>query len=416
MNTVQFFKILTEYIGIILCIHRVAGRKIKLNWYCLADFLCWISILLLGEKIIFGKLISYAYLFVYARMRVADNWKMAIKPFAAMMCIIPIFQLLIYSMIGDIMVRLNIFNVYTVAVIVNILIIIFLLLWKKEYLFSLMNVVTRFRKFIFLILLIVLFIYLISYFLEYKVVKSYLIDQLAICFLLIALMFILWINSENEKLHKAEELRNYQMYASTFEEAIAAIRMRQHEFDNHINAIRSMQYTIHDMEKLIAEQNKYCDKILNDNKFNKLLRLKTSPILIGYLYSKFTAASAENIQITYEIADISIDYVEISDFIEIIGILFDNAVEALATQTEKKMEIRLIEEDGKVMLSMSNVSPHKTNSEIEQLFTYGYSTKGAGRGVGLYRLNSLIKKYGAVMRVENAEKYDLNYLRFKIHF
>lgn len=407
-------EVFTEYISIILFVHKIESKQIKLNLHCLFDFLCYLILVFIAEHISFGKVLLYVYWFMYTRIRISASWKQAIKPFAAMMCIIPIFQLLIYALIS--VELLKVFDVYLVGIIVNVLIIAFLLLWKKKYLFSLMNVVTRFRKFIFLILLIVLFIYLISYFLEYKVVKSYLIDQLAICFLIISLMFILWINSENEKMHKAEELRTYQMYASTFEEAIAAIRMRQHEFDNHISAIRSMQYTIHDTEKLIAEQNKYCDKILNDNKFNKLLRLKTSPILIGYLYSKFTAASAENIQITYEIADISIDNVEISDFIEIIGILFDNAVEALATQTEKKMEIRLLDENGRMMLSMSNVSPRKTNSEIEQLFTYGYSTKGAGRGVGLYRLNSLIKKYDADMHVENAEKYDLNYLRFKILF
>lgn len=413
---ISFLEIFTEYISIILCIHKAAGKRIRLNWWSLFDFVCWLMLIFMGEKIVFGKLLPYVYLFVYTRIRVADTWKKTVKPFCIMMCTIPMLQLLIYSIIGDIMVRLNVFNVYLVAIIVNVLIVIFLFLWKKKYLFVLMDAVTKFRRFIFFILLIFLFIYLISYFLEYKEVKSYFIDQLIICFLIVALMFILWINSENEKRHKAEELRTYQLYTSTFEEAVAAIRMKQHEFDNHINAIKCMQYTIHDAKKLIDEQNKYCEKILQDNKYNKLLKLNTSPILIGYLYSKFTAAAAQDIDIEYEIQDIHIEQLAINDLIEIIGILLDNAVESLECQSDKEIEIKLFEENSKFIISIANRSEKKTNSELEKFFEYGYSTKGKGRGVGLHRMNALLKKYNANLKVENIEKYDANYLCFQIIF
>lgn len=388
----------------------------KPDWHSLFDFACWIILIFAGEKIVFGKLVAYVYLYVYTRIRVVDTWKKAIKPFGIMMCAIPMLQLLIYTVVGNIMLILDIFDIYLTAIIVNILIIIFLLLWKESYVVALMNAITKFKKIIFFILLLILFIYVVSYFCENRMMQSYFIDQLVICFLIIALMFILWVNSENEKKHKSEELRTYQLYTRTFEDAIAAIRMRQHEFDNHINAIRCMQYTIHDAQKLIDEQNKYCDKILQDNKYNKLLKLKTSPILIGYLYSKFTAASADGIQIDYEIEDISIEHIEISDLIEITGILFDNAVEALECQRGKEMEVKLLEQNSKFVLSVANRSERKTNHEIEQFFAYGYSTKGEGRGVGLYRVNALLKKYKADLQVENIELNDVNYLRFKIIF
>lgn len=413
---VRFLEIFTEYLSIILCIYKVAGKRIRFNIYCLTDFICWILLIFAAEKISFAKLISYAYLFLYIRLKVVETWKHALKPFCIMMCAIPMLQLLIYTIVGTIMLMLDRFNIYSVGVIVNIIIILFLLTWREKYLFVLMNVITKFKRVIFFILIILLFLYLMSYYLEYKMIQSYFIDQLLICFLIIALMFILWISSENEKRHKSEELRTYQLYTKTFEEAVAAIRMRQHEFDNHINAIRCMQYTIHDTQKLIDEQNKYCDKILQDNKYNRLLKMKTSPILIGYLYSKFTAASTNDIQIGYEIEDIGIDYIEISDLIEIIGILFDNAVEALEHQCFKEMEVKLLEENGKLILFIANVSERKANHEIEQFFAYGYSTKGEGRGVGLYRVNALLKKYKADLQVENIAKNDVNYLCFKIMF
>lgn len=413
---VQFLKIFTEYVSIILCLYKVTRKEIRLSWWRLFDFICWIVIIFATEKIFWGKLVVYTYLFIYTRIRVADTWKKAIKSFCVMMCIIPMSQLLIYTVIGNVMLFLDLFNVYLVAIIVNISIITFLFLWKEKYLFILMHIVTRYRKMIFFSLVIFLFIYLISYFGQYKIVNSYFIDQLTICFLIVALMFILWINSENEKKHKAEELRTYQLYTKTFEEAVAAIRMKQHEFDNHINAIRCMQYTIHDSEKLIEEQNRYCEKILQDNKYNKLLKLNVSPILIGYLYSKFTAAAAHGINVEYEIQDVHIEKLAINDLIEMIGILFDNAVEALEQQIDKEMEVKLSEENGKFIVSIVNRSERMTNNEIEKFFEYGYSTKGNGRGVGLYRMNALLKEYKANLKVENIDRYDVNYLCFHIIF
>lgn len=238
-------------------------------------------------------------------------------------------------------------------------------------------------------------------------------DQIAICFLIIALMLILWINSENEKRHKAEELRSYQLYTKTFKDAIETIKMKQHEFDNHINAIKCMRYTIHDTQKLIDEQNKYCDKILQDNKYNNLLKLNMSPILIGYLYSKFTAASVQGIHVEYEIEDVNVEDIEINDLIEIIGILFDNAVEALEEQGDKEVEVNLLKEGNKFVISVANISEWKTNSEIEKFFEYGYSTKGKGHGIGLFRINTLLKKYKTCIQVENINKDDMNYLCFK---
>lgn len=408
-------KMITEYISIILCLHKVAKKPIKINWRSLFDFACCAILLYIGEKNNFSKIFLHAYLLIYTRIRVADNWKHTIKSYVVAMCTISMMQLLLYGVVSDIMPE--IVNIYLLAaIIINILIIIFLIVWKEKYLNMFMNIIIRFRKVIFGVLLLFLLKSLISYYSEYKVIDSFYMGQIVICFLIVALIFILWISSENEKRHKMEELRTYQLYTNTFEDAVAAIRMKQHEFDNHINAIKCMQYTIHDPEKLIEEQNKYCDKILQDNKYNKLLKVKTSPILIGYLYSKFTSASSYDINIEYEIQDFNIEKISINDLIEIIGILFDNAVEALAYQDNKEIEVKLLKNDNNFVISIANRSDRKTNSEIEKFFQYGYSTKGKGHGIGLHRANMLLKKYKAHIQVENISKYDGNYLCFKAVF
>ncbi len=411
---INFFKLFTEYVSIVLCTHKVIGKKVKFKWISLFDFAFYMMLIFILEDFNFGNSILYVYWFLYIKMRLADTWKRTVKSFAIMMCTIPMLQLMVYTLIGTKM--LEICDIYLTMTIINVLIIILLSVWKKKYLFSLMEIVTKYRKIVFLLLVIYLFIYLISYLSEYKMIESYYMDQIAICFLIVALMVILWINSENEKKHKAEELRTYQLYTKTFEDAIATIRMKQHEFDNHINAIKCMRYTIQDTEELFNEQDRYCDKILQDNKYNKLLKLSMVPILSGYLYSKFTAAMTKGINIEYEIQDVNIDYIAINDLIEIIGVLFDNAVEALEEQDDTEMEVKLLKQDSTYVISIANISDWKTNSEIEKFFEFGYSTKGKEHGIGLFRVNTLLKKYKATIQVENITKSNRNYLCFKIVF
>lgn len=410
----SFLEAFTEYIGIILCIHKVSNKQIRINKKSLFDIICYMILMFSVGNVDFGKIMIYAYLFIYIKIRIADSWKKTLKPFAIVMCAIPMLQLMIYAAISEVIP--DAFNVYLVGIIINIFIIIVFLIWKEKYIVALINIVTEFGKVIFFLLLIFLFRSLVAYYSTYKIVNSYSMLQIVICFLIVSLMLILWINSENEKKHKEEELRSYQLYTKTFNDAIEAIRMRQHEFDNHINAIRCMQYTIHDTKELIDEQNKYCNKILNENKYNKLLKLKLSPILVGYLYSKFTAATTQGMNIEYEIQDISLEHIAINDLIEIIGIFLDNAVDALLEQRDKELEIRLLKIDDKVVLQVANVSGWRTNSEIERFFEYGYSTKGKGHGIGLFRASTLLKKYKACIQVENITKNDMNYLCFKVIF
>lgn len=223
---VNFLNIFTEYISIVFCSHKAVGKKIKFNWLSLVDFAFYMMLIFISEGL--GKPILYVYWFGYIRIRIVKTWKETVKSFCIMLCVIPTLQLSIYAAISENMQK--IFDVYIMGIIVNILIIVVLFLWQERYLLTLTNIVAKFRKIIFAALLLFLFKCIFSYFLQYRIVDARFMDQLAICFLIMAVMLILWINSENEKRHKAEELRTYQLYTKTFEDAVTTIRMKQHEF------------------------------------------------------------------------------------------------------------------------------------------------------------------------------------------
>ncbi len=141
---VRFLQILTEYFAMILCVHKVSKKQIEFSWHSLLDFFLWVTLIIVGENIRFGKLILYIYLFTYVKVRITQNWKKAIRPFVVTMCAIPMLQLVIYSIISIKM--MQIFNIYLVGTIINVLMIKLSLL--KNYISNIIIFVVQIHNFI----------------------------------------------------------------------------------------------------------------------------------------------------------------------------------------------------------------------------------------------------------------------------
>lgn len=286
--------------------------------------------------------------------------------------------------------------------------------WKKS---------TQFRGVLLVILFALFFFELIFLYKRDRHITVQVQFQTVVSVCGLVLVLILWMSSEMEKQQKQEELKMYELYTKTFEDLITAIRIKQHEFNNHINAIKCLPYTAQNAKELIAEQNRYCDAVLEDTEIVKLLKLESSPVLCGFLYSKLIFAQSLDIYFIYEVDPINVErYVTIHHFIEMTGILFDNAVEALVK--EKRIEnnsgkiiLRLSSyENTKLLLEVANISRIYTNEEIEEFFVTGKSSKGDNRGVGLSRVKLLIQKYKADLHVTNQQYHGENYLSFRIIF
>ena len=68
-----------------------------------------------------------------------------------------------------------------------------------------------------------------------------------------------------------------------YEELIKTIRLRQHEYKNHLAAILATHYTYKSYDKLVKAQAKYCDRLVQENKFTSLLILG-DVVLVGFLH------------------------------------------------------------------------------------------------------------------------------------
>lgn len=257
---------------------------------------------------------------------------------------------------------------------------------------------------------------LLDYYYIRKLVNIYMVCIMF--FLLLLLLFLYRLEKARNEIEKKNyELELQRAYGGAYEELLATVRRRQHDFKNQLGAIYSMHLVASSLEELICMQNEYGDTIRYDSKFDLILTGCNNPILAGYLYHRCVACEQNGILVYY---NIHIDQAEcrfqLHEIIEILGILIDNACESFTTyQTEyKQINIECLENEKEIMFCVSNPSNYVTYSDIEKMFEKGFSTKGKNRGIGLARVLELTKKCDAELKVFNATHGDNNWIEFRI--
>lgn len=102
------------------------------------------------------------------------------------------------------------------------------------------------------------------------------------------------------------------------------------------------------------------------------------------------------------------------ELIEMVGILYDNAVEALEYASRKKVNVNISEDNGMINISVDNVSPFISGEEMMTFFHRGVSTKGKNRGIGLAKLQKMAEKYDGKIITENKKIEGENWLSIKL--
>ncbi|EOS80351.1 hypothetical protein C817_01843 [Dorea sp. 5-2] len=195
---------------------------------------------------------------------------------------------------------------------------------------------------------------------------------------------------------KESELKLYQHYIQPLEELVKEIRARQHEFDNHINAILNMHLTVGNYEELVTRQSEYITEVMKDDETRRYLPLLriSDKVLAGFLYSKIvrapsyarTEVKVKNLAIISGISE--------HHLIEIVGTLVDNAYEA-CTPKRNQVNMELDSEEDRMVFMIRNQVEEVRMEELHQFFSKGYSTKGNNgeRGFGLYNARMLVGRY-----------------------
>lgn len=232
--------------------------------------------------------------------------------------------------------------------------------------------------------------------------------------ILIFVMALNWQKSKAKYQAKKRELEVERLYDNYTKELFRTVIKKQHDFDNYLQALLAQFETATTLEELVYNQKRFITGINQDNRFNKLLAGGNS-IIIGFLYSKFVNAENLGCKIKYTVKT---DTMECAmpqyKIVEIIGILFDNAVEAVAESDIKDVYVRVIEDEDKIDIKISNPSSYVTQNEIQKWLLDGVSTKGENRGIGLNNVMDIVEEYNSDFIICNEEADGTNYLAVEI--
>lgn len=266
---------------------------------------------------------------------------------------------------------------------------------------------------------IVLFSFVFLIIMLYKVYNRMSVGGYSIIFLytlVICSVLSIWHGFRIKKVEMETEVKCYNTYIHAYEDLIDIVRMRQHEFDNHLNSIISLQYTTDNYEELKQAQRLYIHELQSDNRYNKLLK-EGNPYFIGFLYAKFQSLFKEGITIEYQVrvGDLGGYQMPVYKMIEIANDLITNAAEALMQTDDKRLYVKALESEEGFVLEVRNRGKVLDPEYLSQCFEKGYSSKGEGRGYGLYNVRDICDRYHLELSFYNQEQKNENWVCFQIN-
>jgi two-component system sensor histidine kinase AgrC len=190
-----------------------------------------------------------------------------------------------------------------------------------------------------------------------------------------------------------KELEFQKNHNATLQSLVDSLRTFKHDYNNtlatlygyvQLNDIKSLKR----MFKEILEESKEISTLdkLNPN-------LIKDPNIYGLVTLKYQTCLNKNVGMEIDVfGELENVNIKIFDLTRILGIFLDNAIEAAAGSKERKIHLEIKENKENIIIKISNTYSDKAIS-IEKIYEKGVSSKGKNRGLGLYKVKEIVKKY-----------------------
>lgn len=231
-------------------------------------------------------------------------------------------------------------------------------------------------------------------------------------FLMIIVNFIILKNGLKNEV-AVSQLKTHEQYLPIVNELIDEIRARQHDFKNHLQAMRMIAVTAGDTEEMKQSMDQYMGAMVLEDQLNNLI-VFNNKMIGGFLYSKFNQASLNGVKISFDLYDGKFDSrLHDYEWVEILGVLIDNAMETDIEDNHVKVTLK--KEEDMNRLVVANKHPYLEQKSIKSMFLKGSSSKAdSGRGYGLYNVNRMVQKHHGQISVQNMEQDNENYVVFQV--
>ena len=201
-----------------------------------------------------------------------------------------------------------------------------------------------------------------------------------------------------EKLNQEQTLRYRDMerYSRHIEELYKEVRSFRHDYSNLLTSLR-LGIEEEDMEQIKEVYDsvlKDSSEKLQDNKYDlgRLVNIRDKA-LKSLLAGKFLKARDKKIVFNVEVPEeIQVEGMRLLDFLTIVSILCDNAIEATAEASQPHVSIAFFKNGAQETFIIEN-SIKEEGIDISEIFSFGASSKGEERGVGLYTVMKIVESY-----------------------
>ena len=187
---------------------------------------------------------------------------------------------------------------------------------------------------------------------------------------------------------------------------VDSMRANNHDFTNKLHVILGLiQMEMYD------EATSYIQNItmVQRETISKVMNCINEPAIAALLIGKIARASELNVKFVlregcyYSSADISLPS---EVLVTVIGNLIENAFEAMNDMNydgQKELLFGMYSKPGALLITADDTGSGISDSNIGRIFENGFSTKGRGRGTGLYQVKNLIEAAGGKINVESQE-------------
>ena len=187
---------------------------------------------------------------------------------------------------------------------------------------------------------------------------------------------------------------------------VDSMRANNHDFTNKLHVILGLiQMEMYD------EATSYIQNItmVQRETISKVMNCINEPAIAALLIGKIARASELNVKFVlregcyYSSADISLPS---EVLVTIIGNLIENAFESMNDMNydgQKELLFGMYSKPGALLITADDTGSGIADSNIGRIFENGFSTKGSGRGTGLYQVKNLIEAAGGKINVESQE-------------
>lgn len=193
----------------------------------------------------------------------------------------------------------------------------------------------------------------------------------------------------NEK--KKKEIK--KSFNPLINDLMGKLKANEHEYKNHLNTIWSIAQVSDDGD-IRNKLKEYISTIVENSNESSIILDIDNTILKAVLYNK--SERAEKLGITYKyniksnLLDIPLDNSELT---VVLSNLLNNAIEATSLIEKKELEVNIIEDNKFYVINVKNRSEGLKLDNLSNIFKMGYTTKGEGRGYGLYNVKKIVEKY-----------------------